>query len=177
MPKSTKPEAPKFLSWDDADGAGLEALKCQAEIDKAKAALNAAVAAAKEKHKQAIQEPTLQKGLILEGVEKFVSAHRGELVGRSRTLTHIVVGYRKRPPAVVKLLDTWDDVLARLQGLGTKAKAFLATKQDVDKNAIRKAWAENKLSTDQLSELGVAIDDQSEDFFCEAIAQTVAEPG
>ena len=174
MPKPTKPPIPQFRSWDEVDGAGVELLKLDGRIVAAAAALAATVAAAKEKHKASIQQPTVERDLLLSGIEKFVTSHRADLDGQSRVLTHVVVGFRKRPPSVAKLLDTWDAVKARLESLGARAKAFLAVKTDVDKNAIKKAWSEGKLSTDQLSELGVGIDNTSEDFYCEALAVPVA---
>jgi len=176
MPKSAKPALPQFRTWDEADGAGLEIIRLQGVIETTEAMLAGRIAALKEKYKQAIQESIRDRDLLMDGVEQFVRAHEDELVGRSRRLTHVTVGFRKRPPAVVKVLETWEAVRDHLLSLGARAKAFLAVKTDVDKNALKKAWSEGKLDADALSELGVGIDNMSEDFFCEPIAAQVAAP-
>lgn len=176
MPKSAKPDIPQFQSWDEVDGAGVEVLTCQAEINQAEAELKAEIAAAKEASKQAIQEPKRNLDLLLKGIEAFVEAHKTELIGRSRKLTHVEVGYRKRPPSVAARLKSFAKVIERVLSLGRKGEPYIRREPELDKQRILADWKSGQLTRDGLQELGVKIDDTSEDFFCVARDESVAEP-
>ena len=113
--------------------------------------------------------------LLLEGVENFVEAHKTELDGRSRTLTHVRVGYRKHPMSLKNRLKTWAGVLERLLSLGAKAANYVRRTPEIDKERILADHKAGKLTRDQLTELGVKTE-ELESFFCEAVETKVAEP-
>ena len=175
MSDAQKPEAPTFQSWDEADGAGQEILTLAGQLEAAQAAMDEEVAEVKERHKGGVQELALQQKLLLKGVEDFVEAHRTELAGKSRTLTHVVVGYRTSPPSVAaRLKGGFKKVLERILGLGNKAEPYIRTKRDLNKDAILEAWKAGHLTAPELVELGVKIE-QKETFYCEPIQAAVAQ--
>ena len=172
--KSTKPDTPQFLSWDEVDGAGQEVCKLHDLIAAHQAELDKRAAELKEMFKGDIQDLQTEQKLLLQGMEDFVSAHRGDLVGRSRKLTHTVVGFRLNPPSVASRLKSFAKVLERMLGLGRKAERFIAVKREINKSAIMDAYKAGDVTPADLQELGLKIE-QKELFFCEPAHATVAE--
>ena len=172
--KSETRDVPTITSWSDADAAGREVVELQTQIDKAAAKLKADTAALKERQKAAIQEPQAELKAKLGAIEEFTESHKTELHGKSRKLTHVTVGYRSNPPSVVARLKSFAKVLERLLGLGDKAEAYVIRKPDIDKQRILADYKAGKLTSAQLTELGVKIE-QKETFFCEAVEAQVAE--
>ncbi|HJN16232.1 MAG TPA: host-nuclease inhibitor Gam family protein [Armatimonadota bacterium] len=176
MPKKAKPKPPTFRSWDEADGAGQEVLKTSTQLEMQKTAMNAEIDAIKARYKDPIQALEQEKDLLLKGIEDFVEGRRTELDGKSRQLTHVVVGYSLNPPRVKATLKSFAESLKRMLGLGRKASAYIATvtKQDIDKSAVLAAHKAEKLTDVQLAEFGLAVA-QDEVFYCKPIEAKVAE--
>lgn len=79
---------------------------------------------------------------------------------RSRVMNWGTVGFRMSPPALKTLAKwTWKKVLAKLKDSGRKE--FIAVKESVDKESIRKAKLESKV----LSIYGMKMESQEEFWF------------
>lgn len=98
-----------------------------------------------------------------ERIQNFAESHRNEMdEQRKKVLSKGEIYFRKNP-ASVKLTSLIDVVIKQVKKSAKWAESFLVVKTDLDKSAIKKAFAADKIKADALAKFGIEIE-ESEGF-------------
>lgn len=106
-----------------------------------------------------------------ERVQNFAESHRNEMEEQKKKSLSKGEIYFRNNPASVKLIENSElkpkellnTVIKAIKKSKKWAESFLAVKTDIDKAAIKKAYEDEKIDTDGLAKLGLAIE-QGEGF-------------
>jgi phage host-nuclease inhibitor protein Gam len=113
------------------------------------------------KYEARMNELNEQKALATTALENYVSAHREDVLGKNKSgaFAGLNIGYRKATAHLTLVgKRTWETVLEALCADATMKRRFVQTKQEIDKNALKKAEPET------LKQIGVKLE-QPENFF------------
>lgn len=128
----------KISSWLKADEVGVQILELQAEIDENRAEYQRVEIEAKEKMANANKPREEQKAKLEKKLEEFCESKKDEIEGQSKTLPHIIIGWRKSKKILDKLKI--DEVIKRFKGVSNRfEKLFVKYKPSLDKSAIKTA--------------------------------------
>jgi len=164
---------PVLKGWHEVDGALHEIDRLRIELDSDQAELDRAINEARARFAGRMDPNAAKLKRLEKDVQECATAHRAELHAeekkRSKPLPNGTVGFRRSTELATKPGLTWKGVLDTLVEAGRKAKKFIRTKLEPDKDAIRAA----KLTDDQLAEYGMRMREK-DTFYYELAADRTA---
>jgi phage host-nuclease inhibitor protein Gam len=134
------------------------------------------IADVQKRHQEGILTVAQQIQIKEAGVYTYCQAHRKELFADKKSLDLLLatIGFRDNPPSVEKATrkDTWDDIARRLETTEWGKDYLREVAPEVSK--VKLLADREKLSVDQLREVGVKID-QDEEFFIKPKSEVAEE--
>lgn len=165
--KETKMIPSKITSFDDVDNVLYKIAQNETVIAKEEASMNEKIQIIKESFDVKTAERRGENELLGQRVEEYCFKNKAEFEKvRSKDLTHGTVGFRNTPPKVLQLskkytVTTSLELLKRIF-----KKAYVRTKEEVNKDAILADYAAKKLTDTKLASVGLKVD-QDEKFYLE----------
>jgi len=151
-----KIEVPLLESWDEVN----ETLKRIGQIERdrnlVRDAMTERIETAKTKAQKELDPLELEHKELASALEQFAAHHKEEFekAPRSRKLMFGKIGFHKTPGKFKPLKKwNWNQVVEKLLELGKKQ--YIRVKQEIDKEALEKAYKENQLSDDSLEVYGL----------------------
>lgn len=122
-----KPE-PELRDWSAVDDALQDLQECGIRLTELGLAKQRQINAANEEYKNMAEPLQRREKRLRAEVEEFVSAHREDLVGKSKKLIFGTVGYRKGG-ALILSNSKVKDAIAKLKELGLAAVCIETTEK------------------------------------------------
>lgn len=167
---TTRVKAVAFATKDEFDAACDEIARIEVQRRAAEALRDEEMNAVMEKHNPAIILLKQQQDALVQKADAYATGHREELLPAKRQSGETklaLFGFRWGNKALALLSNrwTWDGVIVSLKAAGMSA--FVRTKEEVDKDAVKDQLAESVLA-----QHGMRIK-QSETFWVEPKADVV----
>ena len=135
---------PEFTLWSEVDNAFREIIECEGCIDEVEVDMNRRITEVKADAEQRTKPMRERISTLETQIRDFVSAHRAELNGKTRTLNFGQTGFRLSTKLVVPS-GKIPDVLEALKR--HKMSDCITTKTTVNKEALKKYKSEDILKT------------------------------
>jgi phage host-nuclease inhibitor protein Gam len=159
------PPSPVIDSYESADAALLQLGRVEALLQKTEASLNTKLQKVRDEYELTTRTHVDMKEQIIRGLEEFCCEHQADFAERkTRDLTHGTIGFRMSPPTVLQLSKKfpWKTIMELLRK--TKwGTGFVRTKSEIDKEAIKTAFAAKEISEKSLAAVGIKVD-QADNF-------------
>jgi phage host-nuclease inhibitor protein Gam len=140
--------------------------------DKLTAEMNQKIATIREKYEPDITQIDGEMEEYSEVLQVYALEQRKNWDGKSIELANCIIGFRTNPPSVTKKKGlTWEGVVGLLKA-SKVLKTFVKVKEDVDKSAILKVQADQKIMK-ALSLVGVTVE-QEEQFYVDTKKEKAA---
>lgn len=161
------------VSLAEAQDAANNYAKCAAKKDSLTAKMNEKLAAIREQYEPEITSLNEQMQEPVEVLESYAIANRDEWgEKKSIELASCVIGFRTSPPKLEKKKGVTWDYIVTLMKTNRLLKPFVRVKEDVDKAALLKLQADEKM-VKQMNTLGITIE-QDENFYVDTKKEKVA---
>ena len=165
---------PVLKSWAQVDEALNEIDRARLVLSCDQGELDRMINDARARYTARMDPAAAKLKRLEKDVQEYVTAHKGELETeekkRSRDLPNGTVGFRRSTELATKPGLTWKGVLDILVEAGRRAKKYIRTKAEVNKEAVHAA----KLDEAQLGVLGMRMQDK-DTFYYELAADRTAE--
>lgn len=166
MARKKVPTVARLASWDDVDEAMREIAVAQGRIREIEAEMNRRINQAKDAAAEA-GKPILERISEREfQIQDFVTAHRGELKGKTRKLIFGSTGFRLSTKVLVPTKKT-GEIIRRCRECGMDD--CIAVKETVLKDVMRQRYTK-----EEISRTGAAIQ-VTDEFWYEINEETLTE--
>lgn len=123
-----------IASWKDVDSALLKILESETKIAEAELELNRKVAVLKEEAAKKIAEDTKTIDKLGKDIKTFVTQHKEEIPGKTKTLTHGQTGFRLSTTITIPKGKN-EEIIERLKKLGMRD--CINTKETINRETLR----------------------------------------
>lgn len=161
-----KIDFPLLESWDDVNLTLRRLGQIERDMNLIRDAMKEQIETAKSNAEEELNPLEMDHKRLSAALEQFAIHHKEEFekAPRSRKLMFGKIGFHKTPGKFKPLRKwNWKQVLEKLQELGKKQ--FIRVKEEVDKEALEKAYKEQQISDDSLEIYGLKWHTDDEFYF------------